>query len=520
MSYAQINYSQHVGNGPYPISATGCFVTAFCNLLARFGNPIDPPGLNNYFNQHGNFIPSPEDGAGTRDDVSWGTVSAYDGQVVVVGVGGAGWPDSNDAIVEFRYKSPHTGAMVNHFCLVADHAAGIIVDSYDGATKHSPYGTPIAWAKYERHTPKPVAPPPSPATPAYTIEHIPERTEQLKVTAHLWDLNQRSWPALVNNPVGTGQAGTQFKTSAIAHQLLGGSYYMLDPNSGQGYNIVDCQDAPPPPPPPPPVVAPPVAAPVAPSVPNTTPNAPLPYPGSDEKYVLMANVLGFQTSTQAAGHTGTKPVNVPAGSYFIYNRRYLNNDAKQKQIAINITKTKGQPGAWINPDDNVLESKSAAAALEPAPAPKPAPEPVVTPAAPVISPTLKQLQDNYVPFPKKLDFSATRDINVPDLSGKSNSMVLPQYATIGIYGTTTLNGIDYYRARIQSDANFDLWYCIEKIDPVTHKALLLAKPMTTPKPVTKRQLTKDSLHLLREQLEEDALQFIDIVPKWLGRTKK
>jgi hypothetical protein len=221
----------------------------------------------------------------------------------------------------------------------------------------------------------------------------------------------------------------------------------------------------------------------------------------------MANVLGFQTSTQAAGHTGTKPVNVPAGSYFIYNRRYLNNDAKQKQIAINITKTKGQPGAWINPDDNVLESKAAAVAPTPAP-------------APVISPTLKQLQDNYVPFPKKLDFVATRDINVPDLSGKNNSMVLPQYATIGIYGTTSLNGVDYYRARIQSDANFDLWYCIEKIDPVTHKALLLAKPLTIPKPVTKRQLTIDSLHLLNEQLKEDALQFIDIVPKWLGRTKK
>jgi hypothetical protein len=244
MAFAQINYSQKLGSGPYSIADAGCFLTAFSNLLARFGESIDPPNLNNYFMQHHTFVDVDD---GHKDDLGWGSISAYDGNVVVVGTGGAGWPPSNDAIVKFIYKSPRTGAIVTHFCLVADHAAGTIIDSWDGVTKRSPYGTPVAWARYERHMPQPVTPPPPPATPAYTVEHIPERTEQLKITAHLWDLNQRSWPALVNHPVGTGQAGTQFKTSAIAHQLLGGSYYMLDPNSGQGYNVVDCQDAPAPP---------------------------------------------------------------------------------------------------------------------------------------------------------------------------------------------------------------------------------------------------------------------------------
>src|SRR5206468_12072731 len=120
-----------------------------------------------------------------------GSVSAYDGQVSTVAIGGAGWPSSNDAIVKFIYKSPRTGAIVTHFGLVADHNAGKIVDSYDGVTKVSPYGAPVAWAAYERHSVQAVTPPPPQETPAFTIENIPEKQEELKVDTHLWNLNQR-----------------------------------------------------------------------------------------------------------------------------------------------------------------------------------------------------------------------------------------------------------------------------------------------------------------------------------------
>src|SRR5207245_1458490 len=47
-----------------------------------------------------------------------------------------------------------------------------------------------------------------------------------------------------------------------------------------------------------------------------------------------------------------KSVQIPAGTYFIFNKRFA-EDSKTL-IALNITKTPGTPGAWINPNDNHL----------------------------------------------------------------------------------------------------------------------------------------------------------------------
>jgi hypothetical protein len=147
MAYGQINYQEKVGNGPYTIAQIGCFLTAFCNLAARFSITIDPPTLNNLFIQYNDYLADPEDGAGVKDDLSWHSITSAESGIVVTGEGGAGWPNTNNAIVKFEY--PENGSTMTHFCLVADHNAQTIVDSWDGVTKTTgKYGQPVAWATY------------------------------------------------------------------------------------------------------------------------------------------------------------------------------------------------------------------------------------------------------------------------------------------------------------------------------------------------------------------------------------
>lgn len=173
--YGQKNYNDMMGGGnggkpaAYHISQTGCFVTAFCNLLERYGKDIDPPSLNRLFTQRGIYIDVDD---GVKDDLGWSSITAYDGQVHVIRTGGAGWPTSANAIVKFAYKSPKSGAATTHFCLVADPIQHTIVDSWDGIVRTPGYyGQPVAWAEYENVVPEPVivpSPPPAAQVPAST----------------------------------------------------------------------------------------------------------------------------------------------------------------------------------------------------------------------------------------------------------------------------------------------------------------------------------------------------------------
>ena len=131
--YGQKNYYDKMGGGNggkpafYTIAQTGCFVTSFCNLLQRFGKDIDPPSFNRLYTQRGLYIDVDD---GVKDDLGWSSITAYDGQVRSAKVG-VGWPADNNAIVKFAYTSPKTGHPTTHFCLVADHQAKTIVDSWD-----------------------------------------------------------------------------------------------------------------------------------------------------------------------------------------------------------------------------------------------------------------------------------------------------------------------------------------------------------------------------------------------------
>ncbi len=173
MAYAQTSYNEKVGNGPYTIAQIGCFITAFCNLAEHFGITVDPPTLNNLFNQYNDYLSDPGDGKGVKDDLGWNSITSAESSIVVTGTG-TGWPTTNNAIVKFFYKSTRTGEWETHFCAMADYTKQLIVDSWDGITKESgEYGTPVGYATYGSAKPQPVVtaanpavvPPPQPTVP-------------------------------------------------------------------------------------------------------------------------------------------------------------------------------------------------------------------------------------------------------------------------------------------------------------------------------------------------------------------
>jgi hypothetical protein len=523
MPFAQTHYSQKLGTGIYSIAEAGCFVTAFSNLLERFGQSVDPPTLNNFFTQNNRYTHDPSEPAGTADNVYWGTVSAYNGEILPVGLGGAGWPDSNDAIVKFIYRSPRTGASVTHFTLVSNSAAHTIVDSWDGVTKVSPYGTPLAWAKYERHVAQPVSPPPAPEIPTFTIETIANVVKELKYTTKLWDLNQRSWPQIANNPVSGHDAGYQFATTQIAHHALGGEYYIpSNSNGSQGFNVVDCQDIQlPVVPPPAPVL---VIEPVIPAAPvYVPPSAPVNYPTDTTPYTIVKQIDGYSSATDAGNHANPKAP-LAEGDYYVF-RRYPGRDD-----LINITKDLGKPGdltsgrgGWINTADNVIPAVVeppkpvyAPTNWNPPVIPEPVPEPVTS------------WQSTYRSFLNPIHYVSTRQQTVSELSGQQPHLTLPRYdptgtsktGVVSAYGTVTKDGIEYYRLKIDSDKNFSYWYCIAKIDSTTHTPNLLVKPVDVTTPVAKTTVARDGIQLVKSRLEVDAIKFLDdILPKFFQKKK-
>lgn len=153
MAYGQKNYSQIQGiNGKYRISQIGCFLTSFCNLLERFGMPVDPPTLNNIFIQRGIYIDVDD---GIRDDLGWQSVTAYNGQIVTT-VKSGGVTERNSIV-----RLAASNSFGTHFCLVDSiRPDGVyIVDSWDGQVKHhNVYGPITGWAVYTYNKPQPVTP--------------------------------------------------------------------------------------------------------------------------------------------------------------------------------------------------------------------------------------------------------------------------------------------------------------------------------------------------------------------------
>lgn len=280
MAYGQKNYLQIQGiNGRYRIDQIGCFLTAFCNLLERFGvQEIDPVALNSIFVNRGIYIDVDD---GVRDDLGWQSITAYNGQIVVTATG-TGVPPTSNAIIKVHYRSISNPTlpngkpnMIDHFCLVADAAAGTIVDSWDGAVKSwNVYGGPVAWAAYANNTPQPVQPPPAPMYEV--VENYPngKQIQLNKQPTNLWGMNY-SFDFMKDHPVEVHNQGEVWTVTNKVHHQDGYDYYRRD-GQVDGFNVLDCDDyiAPTPAPVEPPVspqVSPPTPAPTAPAEPADPP---------------------------------------------------------------------------------------------------------------------------------------------------------------------------------------------------------------------------------------------------------
>jgi hypothetical protein len=170
MPFAQLAYKQFVGSSHLGINEVGCFLVSDANLLQKIGVTVDPPTLNTFYTQHKLYTYDLTDKA--NDDITWSTVTKYCPQLVVNQIGGAGFPNSDLAQVEFHYRSVQHPTlpngqpnMITHFCAVNSAADHSIIDSWDGKVKtpaeyEHVYGQPIAWATFTFHTPQttPTAP--------------------------------------------------------------------------------------------------------------------------------------------------------------------------------------------------------------------------------------------------------------------------------------------------------------------------------------------------------------------------
>lgn len=175
-----------------------------------------------------------------------------------------------------------------------------------------------------------------PAVPAkpFDVTVITPKTIQLIHDAELWDLNQPDFNSMNAHPAGTYPANYQETVQAAAHHADGYTYYLVTPDSTTGFNTLDCEDyVPPPIPQPAPIPAP---------VPAALPAAPQSFPAAAVPFQVTKAILGYASVTAALNHSGST-VNIAAGAYYQFR--------KDPTGMVNVTRTVGTPGSWINPDD-------------------------------------------------------------------------------------------------------------------------------------------------------------------------
>ena len=195
----------------------------------------------------------------------------------------------------------------------------------------------IGWLR-----PKDLTPPP-PAPEPFTLTDIPEKHVTINRPTHRWNMGYSDLQQMKDNPVESlGIGAGPYTVSVLCHQNgTGYDYYLENRNNLGGFNIYDCSD----------YVAPysePVPEPPAPKVwPSAPANA-----GSTTPYEVVKLIDGYETSNKAINHIQPPWKPVGAGQYYIFNTRSLDSQPNVP-AAINVTQIIGQPGIWINVEDNV-----------------------------------------------------------------------------------------------------------------------------------------------------------------------
>jgi hypothetical protein len=275
----------------------------------------------------------------------------------------------------------------------------------------------------------PAAPAPPVIVHPYTIETIPEKQIKINKQTHRWNLNYDNLTAMVSHPENTANTGDIKSVRAIAHHNIGYNYLLENPDVASGYNVVDCDDYTAPPPPP----APPVPNPIPPAAPLTLP--------SSETYDLVKELDGYITSNQAVNHINPK-VKIASGTYFVFNKRFRTDDPA-KLWALNLTKTPGKPGAWINTADNVIT-----------PEPEVVDEPEEIPPAGV----------TYKEFSQPQKYVVTADCSLFDLATDEVVAIYHKFDEIWVEGAAKKDGIAY--ARLASE-EADEWLAVRVYAPTS-----------------------------------------------------
>lgn len=453
MAYGQTNYSEKMGNGPYTIAEIGCFLTAFCNLAERFGQEVTPPALNSFFD-NGHYLADPADGAGVKDDLSYNSVTAYNSQIVVTGQGSSGWPNSNNAIVKFHYRSISNPTlsngqpnMIDHFCLVADHAAGTIVDSWDGVVKKpGAYGSPVGWATYGGPVVQAVSPPPAPAAAAASDVLGNVNIAGLSLSAAMKSDLAGGMSVVAFNAKYSATAG--FQPIATSRQLA-----------------------------PAPAPAP------APSIPEVP--APAPAPAAPNiTYTKLATPLDLVTNKQPTNWWelgfkddahATAAAQLSQGTPFLAYGMAQRNDGDRPAYYM-IQEDFGNADTTGTPNNNngvntvdlsPAPTPAPAPAADPAPAAEtPAPAPAA-PAAPAASDsesvpvTVSTWQSSYKAFLSPQQYMANTSVKVEDLAEEHDDVELLKGQNVSVAGIFDKDGVRYFRTA--KSVQSGVWYGV----PVT-----------------------------------------------------
>lgn len=405
MAYGQKNYNELQGIAPqkYRINQIGCFLVAFSNLLQRFGKDVNPVNLNAVFRDRKIYVDVDD---GVKDDLGWGSVSAYDGNVVVAQSANNAIVPSSNCIVRIKANN----AFGTHFCLVDRIENGVvyIVDSWDGSIKKSSYYGPITgWAEYRNTTPQPVQPvvppPPAPVADNSTI-----------VVQAGWGISH------VAKAAGYPDFATQARWDAIA-QLNGhanASTFRLFPNQ----KVVVRGSAPTP--------------------------APAPAPQEEIVNITVQPGWGISHVLKAAG----------------YNKEQWENPAEWLRMSA-LNGAAAGTNIRLQPNQIVKVNRSPIPAPAPAPAPVPvavvAPEPAKTPEPVKTDPEPLVLTKPGWKTSFKAErkvFVASESIIVKDLAGMNLDLQLVKGQKVRSGGIFEKDGVAY--ARTEKSVTNDWWYGI------------------------------------------------------------
>lgn len=349
-----------------------------------------------------------------------------------------------------------------------------------GVTMHM---QPMTWTDVAGwYVPKQVA-----VVHPYTIEPIASKQVKLNKDTHLWNLNYDNFTEINANPLADAIAGTIITVNANLHHNIGYNYYLTDPSVASGYNVLDADDYTPPPPAP--------------------PTGPMAIPSSDT-YDIVKEISGYTTSNSAINHTGPE-VTIPIGTYSVFNKRFDTTDPTEL-LAVNVTKTNGMAGAWVNVKDNVED------------VPEPEPEVLAETTTATVS-NAPLFASTYKELPAPKIYVAMRDLPVTDLAG-TKTVTMPKYSVTKVSGTFIVNGIEY--ARPLSATQKDMWYGIEMTDRATGLAnielesdVYNAKTTIADRQVTHTLKTVDKLALAASHLRNSYLSIVGFFVKIKSEAK-